>query len=436
MQFGLRSRTWSDGVDGRISSNIMHIGLKERGPGKKQISILFASFRCSPPDFGGELFLCYNRFYSLAKRGHHVTLASRKPSVVSPSLVTDVADCLYSPVSGGGFVARFVYPFWVVLILLGRRFDSVHLGDMSGNRYSYRVFGAMLITGVAKMRGAKTIAVSSLADSNSGLGWDTRGKRGLAKKLFYMHVDRVVGVSPALFNGVKEWDPMKARYIPNAVRDDRYFPVEPESRFSLRRKYGLGMSDVVFITIGAIGARKGHDILAKCFAKLASNDGRYKLWMVGPSTKEEGCNASDREINEVFTALESVKQNVRIFGRVTSKEKLRDLLGVSDVFVFPTRREGMPLSPMEAMSMGLPVIVSLLEGITDVACVEGETGFFVPPGDADALEIAMERLAVDGDLRKKQGEMGRKRIADQFGWERHIDRWELLYERGDARTQD
>ena len=85
------------------------------------------------------------------------------------------------------------------------------------------------------------------------------------------------------------------------------------------------------------------------------------------------------------------------------------------------------------MAVGLPVVVSLIPGVTDVACVDEETGLFMPVGDLEALTGAMERLGCNLQIRAQLGHNARKRINREFSWTNHISEWERIYRDGVAR---
>jgi len=85
----------------------------------------------------------------------------------------------------------------------------------------------------------------------------------------------------------------------------------------------------------------------------------------------------------------------------------------SDVFVLPTRADTYSLVCLEAMAMGLPVIISNVGGIGDIV-VDGETGFLIPLGDPQILRDRLRDLAASADLRVGMGKAGRKRVEENF----------------------
>ncbi len=102
------------------------------------------------------------------------------------------------------------------------------------------------------------------------------------------------------------------------------------------------------------------------------------------------------------------------------------ILASSQVFVLSSRREGFPLSILEAMRAGLPVIASDVGGVGE-AVEEGKTGFVVPPADVDALSDRLSRFIDSPLLRQTMGEAGRKRFLNMFTLEQMVEKTLAVY---------
>jgi glycosyltransferase involved in cell wall biosynthesis len=391
--------------------------------------IVFLSFTYWPPDFGGELLLSIERLQTLAEHGHSVVALTRRLEGCGPAEQDGGISIMRCPVAGRGFIARAAYVLWTAKVLSRLSFDVLHLGTMPGRRKPTAALAACLYGRIARTKGARTISVFSLAEDDTAV-WRLRGIDVLVKPIYYRNIDHIVAVSPELFRVVSQWRPAKSVLITNGVRDDLFTPLSNEERRVVRERFGIPEDGVVFMAIGSAGRRKGYDLLAQAFAALGGKHRKWFLWLVGPMSPAEGCATDERELAEMMAPLRQFEAQVRCFGRINDRSEVRRLIGASDVFVFPTRREGFGVAPVEAMTMGLPVIVSRIPGVTDVACVDQETGLLVPVGDVEALVRAMERLGSDPGLRATLGRKARQRINEGFSWREHIAQWERLYSQG------
>ena len=130
-------------------------------------------------------------------------------------------------------------------------------------------------------------------------------------------------------------------------------------------------------------------------------------------------------LTEVTSALtrNGLSQRVELLG---ARADVPDLLARADVFVLSSRSEGFPVSVLEAMAAGLPVVATKVGGVAE-AVVDGETGLLVPAADPEALACALERLVADGELRRRLGAAGRGRALSLFDVSPYRAAYQELY---------
>lgn len=95
------------------------------------------------------------------------------------------------------------------------------------------------------------------------------------------------------------------------------------------------------------------------------------------------------------------------------RDDVPDLMAAADIFVLPSRFEGLPMSVIEAMLTGLPVVATNVRGPAEQVVPE-VTGLLVPPGNASALAAALARLVADQALRARIGAAGRERAVERY----------------------
>lgn len=161
---------------------------------------------------------------------------------------------------------------------------------------------------------------------------------------------------------------------------------------------------LTFIFIGRLVRDKGINELINAFSRLNLQYPRTRLLLVGRFEKD-----LDPLKSETITEIE---QNPSIEA-VGQQNDVRPWLAASDVFVFPSYREGFPNVVIEAGAMGLPSIVTDINGSREII-VDGKNGIIVPPRQSDQLYKAMETFVNDKDLKTKLASEARQMIAERF----------------------
>jgi glycosyltransferase involved in cell wall biosynthesis len=157
---------------------------------------------------------------------------------------------------------------------------------------------------------------------------------------------------------------------------------------------------VQIVSVGRLAVPKDFSTLVAAMARLP--EGRAHLRVFG-----DGPLRSELEAQKHALGLDAA---VEFAGEVPDA---RPQLADADVFVLASLSEGMPVSVLEAMAAGLPVVASAIDGLKEVV-IGGETGFLTPPGDAAALAARLGQLVDDPSLRSALGEAGRERAAEYF----------------------
>lgn len=180
-------------------------------------------------------------------------------------------------------------------------------------------------------------------------------------------------------------------------------------------------SDVVtLLYAGQIRPEKGLLDLAEAMQQLYTQSSQVlQLRMMGKGDTAR----SERIVKEVFAT--AGLPNIAFLGTLVGEEKWRQFSS-ADIFVLPSHTEDMPVSILEAMAAGLPVIATEVGSIPEVID-HGVSGFLVKPHDPAGLAGAIRLLAEDQRLRASMGAAGRRKSNEEFSFERYVDRLELLY---------
>ncbi len=279
--------------------------------------------------------------------------------------------------------------------LLGARVDLVHLH-----------------TGRATWLGGLAARWAGLAAITT-----RRQDRALARSprtrfVYRSLVRRAVAISPAvarrlLAGGV---DPGRLVTIPSSVDPAQLRP--RRTRAEVRAELGLGADDFVVLTLAALVARKGVDLLLEACARTGQ-----------PCTLLVAGEGPERARLEAQAQALGASERTRFLG---AREDKAELLEACDVFALASRAEGLGVAALEAMARARPVLATRVGGLAE-AVVDGRTGLLVAPGDVAALARALRSLQDDPALRARLGAAGPRRLQEGFAAEQMVAAYERLY---------
>jgi glycosyltransferase involved in cell wall biosynthesis len=174
----------------------------------------------------------------------------------------------------------------------------------------------------------------------------------------------------------------------------RDFPIVPAPRTA----WAPAQAPLRLITVARLSPEKGLEDLLTAVASAGGAGADLAVELVG--------DGPDRERLEALAGELGITDRVRFAGFVGTRPDLVERLDAADVFVLPSRSEGLPHSVVEAMARGLPVVASAIGGLPELL---GEgSGIIVPPRDPDALAAVLVDLAAD---RAKLDDLSARSVA-------------------------
>jgi glycosyltransferase involved in cell wall biosynthesis len=184
-------------------------------------------------------------------------------------------------------------------------------------------------------------------------------------------------------------------------RDPAVFHPDPAARSRIRNEFAVPEDRIVIITVSRLVRHKGFPELAAAMRDVPDAD----LWVVGERLE------SDRGDDMASLLCNAgLGRRLRLLGY---RSDVTALLAAADIFVLPSHFEGLPMSVIEAMLTGLPVVATNIRGPREQVVPE-VTGLLVPPASVAPLAAALRRLTGDPATRAAMGEAGRARAMELY----------------------
>jgi glycosyltransferase involved in cell wall biosynthesis len=198
--------------------------------------------------------------------------------------------------------------------------------------------------------------------------------------------------------------------IPNAMDVTGY---EPMDRGAARRALGIAPATRVVEWHGRVTLhRKGLDVLLAAWEQLCRRRPARDVLLLLVGT---GADAPELHRRITATGLDSIRWRDEY---LSDRAALLPYPSAADIFVLPSRHEGFPVAPIEAMAAGLPVVAADAPGVSDIlADGEGSGGIVVPCEDVDALAAALLRLIDDPEHAAELGRRARRRAESHYDFE-------------------
>jgi glycosyltransferase involved in cell wall biosynthesis len=189
-----------------------------------------------------------------------------------------------------------------------------------------------------------------------------------------------------------------------------------------REREGFAPKDLLFVCVARFAPQKNHALLLESFAQGPAKDPHAYLLLVGSGKLE-------LEVKKQAEAL-GLRDKARFLGK---RADIPEILNAADVFVLASDWEGNPLSIMEAMAAGKPVICTAVGGVPELV-EDGQGGLIVPQRDRQALAEAMSYMLEDPEARSSMGSASARRAMSHFDRKAMTEAYEDLYTTILART--
>ena len=193
---------------------------------------------------------------------------------------------------------------------------------------------------------------------------------------------------------------MKARkvvYVPGVGIDLEKFKLIAVDKAKKRKELGILEDAILLLSVGELNKNKNHEVIIRAVAKI--NNPKIYYCIAGRGELKNYLENLTKELG--------ISKQIKLLG---FRNDIAELLQVTDVFCFPSRREGLGLAAIEAMACGVPLITSYIHGIKDYS-QNGVTGYNCLPNDEEGFRQAIENIIVSEEKRKQMGEYNQKFVS-------------------------
>lgn len=286
----------------------------------------------------------------------------------------------------------------------------------------------ILLSFISKLLGKKIIQRLTLVGEDDPLSIRNQ-HLGIMKYFFYSKADFYISISPALTKLTsKSISKEKIVEIPIGVDTDRFQPQRDfNEKILLRRRLSLPLDRKIIIFVGLICKRKGVDIIIDTWKMIRETEkSRACIALIGLTNRKHYMVDEDF-IKGIRNEILSSGMESEIF-LIEENNQIDEYLKASDIFIFPTRREGLPNALIEAISAGLPCIASKIEGVTDRIIRDGIDGFLMEREDIEGYSFTLKELLNNETSASKMGLNARQRSLKEFSIDKVAQQHLKLYQ--------
>ena len=231
--------------------------------------------------------------------------------------------------------------------------------------------------------------------------------------------DDLITINKEDYQRAKAQFKTNVHYVPGVGIDPKKFDVKmtEAEKLELRKSLGLKDDDFIMLYPAELNKNKNQRMLIDVMEQLVQKHPDIHLLLPGKD--------SSKGFHKRYIEQKELAENIHLLG---FREDIPKLLKISDLSVSTSRREGLPVNIMEAMTVGLPVVATNCRGAAELV-KDGENGRVVEIDDVDGMVEAIERLKTDEKARTKAGEVSVE-VSSKYRLETIVDRMGVIYKLG------
>jgi glycosyltransferase involved in cell wall biosynthesis len=218
------------------------------------------------------------------------------------------------------------------------------------------------------------------------------------EKLLSKYTDILITINQEDFNRANQFNTSKVKYVPGVGVDSKKINLLTIDRDQKRKELKLPKDGLVILSVGELNKNKNHEVIIKGLAEVKDPNIFYIV-----------CGKGDKEdyLKELVKSL-NLTDRIKFLG---FRNDVIEIYSVADIFAFPSYREGLSVSLMEAMAAGLPIVCSNIRGNVDLI-EDGKGGYLINPSDVDGVANALTNLNNNLDLRCDFGLYNSRKVIE------------------------
>ena len=363
------------------------------------MKIALLTYTFPPKWLSGTEVATYNIAKYLAKRGHSVHVITSRDKGLPQIEDKDGFQIHRTKFFRIKYLGRIIFWAKIVKILKNIDPDIVH--------------SQMIGMGVPALAAKKLFGIPYIIWGRGSDVYLTRKYERLFLKPVLKKADAVIALTEQMKEKIGEFYERDAFVIPNGINLEEYAGLSKEN---LRAELQFGRSDKVIIYIGRLSPVKGVEYLIRAMRLVKDKEPDAKLMLIGDGSEKEKLKSIIKKLN-----LEHLVMHLPQL----PNQNIPKYAVASDVLVLPSLSEGFPMTILEAMASGLPIVSTKVSGLPEIV-KEGKNGFLVEPGNPEQLADKILLLLKDDGVRATMS-ANNKESVKQYGWETVIGKLEKIY---------